>query len=237
MKRKTHFHFKQFSLQHDRCTMKVGTDAVLLGAWASVEHAINILDIGTGSGVIALMMAQRTPPGTNIDAIEIMQQDAGQALENILQSPWPTKIKLENVSLQGYFPPVQYDVIISNPPFFNSSMEPPDRKRHQVRHTVTLSYDTLIQSVKRLLREDGKFNVILPVTEGEQFISLAQQHHLYCTRRCGFRARAEKPLERWLLEFSNREQSPEISELLHYANGLAWSENYIALTRDFYTKL
>jgi len=237
MKRKTHFHFKQFSLQHDRCTMKVGTDAVLLGAWASVEHAKKILDIGTGSGVIALMIAQRTPPDTIIDAIEILEQDARQALENILYSPWPSKVNLENISLQEYFPPKQYDVIVSNPPFFNSSMEPPDRKRLQVRHTVSLTYETLIRSVKRLLREDGKFNIILPVTEGEQFISLARQHHLFCSRRCGFRARSEKPLERWLLEFSNCEQTPEVSELLHYVNGSAWSEDYIALTRDFYVKL
>jgi tRNA1Val (adenine37-N6)-methyltransferase len=237
MKSKTHFHFKQFSLQHDRCAMKVGTDSVLLGCWANVKRAKNILDIGTGSGVIALMMAQRTSRDTQIDAVEISTQDAGQALENILQSPWPGKIAIENISIQDFFPNRCYDIIISNPPYFNNSEEPPDSRRLQTRHTITLTYETLILSVRRLLRNDGRFNIILPYAEGNQFIRLAEEHEFYCTRKYGFRTRAEKPIERWLLEFSYDEQPPEAGEVLHYAKGLAWSDQYISLTRDFYLKL
>lgn len=237
MKSKTHFHFKEFSLQHDRCSMKVGTDSVLLGSWANVMRAKNILDIGTGSGVIALMMAQRTSQDTQIDAVEISTQDAGQALDNILQSPWPGKISIENISIQAFFPNRSYDMIIANPPYFNKSKEPPDSRRRETRHTITLNYETLILSVQRLLKKDGKFNIILPYAEGNQFTKLAQESHFFCTRKYSFRTRAEKPIERWLLEFSHQEQSIDTGEVLHYAKGMTWSDLYISLTREFYLKL
>lgn len=217
--------------------MKVGTDAVLLGSWANVTTAKNILDIGTGSGIIALMVAQRTSSSTKIDAVEIEKQDAKQALENILQSPWPAKISIHHLPVQEFLPLEQYDVIISNPPYFNSSREPADRRRHQTRHTISLNYEALISSSERLLKPDGKFNVILPYSEGLQFITRALQKNLFCTRKYSFRTRSEKPIERWLLEFSTQEQSIEAGEILLYKEGLTWSDNYTCLTRDFYLKL
>jgi len=237
MKRKTHFHFKQFSLQHDRCSMKVGTDAVLLGSWANVKTAKSILDIGTGSGIIALMVAQRTSSDTKIDAVEIEKQDAKQALENILNSPWPDKISIHHLPVQEFLPPKRYDVIISNPPYFNNSHEPPDKRRHQTRHTISLSYEALISSSERLLNRDGKFNIILPYTEGLQFITRALQKKLFCTRKYSFRTRSEKPIERWLLDFSTQEQYLEVGEIVLYKEGLTWSDSYVCLTRDFYLKL
>lgn len=236
MKRKTHFHFKQFTVRHDRCTMKVGTDAVLLGSWAVVGNAKNILDVGTGSGVIALMTAQRTGDAT-IDAVEIETQNAEQARENVLHSPWPTKVAVHNVPIQEFTGGTQYDVIISNPPYFNNSQEPPDERRHQARHTVSLDYVALISCVRRLLKPGGKFNVILPYAEGLQFIDLAAQYKLNCSRKYSFRTRQAKPIERWLLEFTYNQSMTEEGEILLYEKGLVWSDSYVELTRDFYLKV
>jgi tRNA1Val (adenine37-N6)-methyltransferase len=236
MKRKTHFHFKQFVVKHDRCTMKVGTDAVLLGAWVIVNDAKRILDIGSGSGVIALMAAQRTNDA-QIDAVEIEKNDAEQARENVLNSPWPTRVFVHNVPVQEFTASKPYDVIISNPPYFNNSQQPPDKRRHQTRHTVSLDYISLINAVLRHLKHDGKFDVILPFTEGLQFIDLAAQSGLFCSRKYSFRTRPAKPIERWLLEFSYQELPIEQGEVVLYEKGLEWSESYVTLTRDYYLKL
>jgi len=237
MKRKTHFSFKQFTLQHDRCTMKVGTDAVLLGAWANVSGVRRILDIGTGSGVIALMLAQRTPEDVRIDAVETSESDACQAAENVIQSPWPNKIKVINLAVQEYSPAEKFDLVISNPPFFHRSQEPPDKRRHRARHTAALDHESLLASACRLLSDEGKLNLILPNVEGNSFILHALDHNLFCTRKHSFRTRAEKPIERWLLEFSRRHGATETGEVLHYDQGSGWSDQYVALTKDFYLKL
>jgi tRNA1Val (adenine37-N6)-methyltransferase len=236
MKRKTHFHFKQFSVRHDQCTMKVGTDAVLLGSWAIVNGAKKILDIGTGSGIIALMAAQRTSD-TTIDAVEIEKKNAEQAHENVLNSPWSAKVAVHNISIQEFTAASPYDVIISNPPYFTNSQVPPDQRRHQTRHTVSLDYISLIGAVQRLLKPNGKFNVILPYSEGLQFINLAAQSSLFCSRKHSFRTRPSKPIERWLMEFSYHESPTQEGEILLYEKGLVWSDSYVSLTRDFYLKL
>ncbi len=228
------FRFKQFTIQHDRCTMKVGTDAVLLGAWAKITSAKHVLDIGTGSGVIALMLAQRTSPLCTIDAVEIEPIDAQQATDNVLQSPWPNKVRVFNTSIQEFKPPHFYDLIISNPPYFINSEKPPDVRRQQTRHTSLLSFESLLSCVNRLLTPNGKFNIILPYTEGFQFVELARQSKLFCTRQVSFRTRLEKPIERWLLEFSRVESTSERDEILLYENGLMWSAKYHALTQEFY---
>lgn len=236
MKRKTYFHFKQFSVRHDRCTMKVGTDAVLLGSWAFVNKASRVLDIGTGSGVIALIAAQRTKDA-RIDAVEIEEQNTAEARENAASSPWADRIFIHHVPIQEFRPSSPFDVIISNPPYFNNSQLPPDQRRHQSRHTVSLDYDSLLAAVKRLLLPDGKFNVILPFSEGLQFITLAAQYKLFCSRKYSFRTRPLKPIERWLLEFSFNDTPTEEGEVLLYEKGLDWSDSYIRLTRDFYLNL
>lgn len=217
--------------------MKVGTDAVMLGAWVNVNKATKILDIGTGSGILALMVAQRTDEAAQIDAVEIEKQDATQAAENVLQSQWPSKISVHNSSIQDFTPDLKYDLIISNPPFFNNSQEPPDKRRHHTRHTVTLDFDTLIANVLRLLTPEGKFNIILPYTEGLQFIEMAIAKNLFCTRKYSFRSRAEKPIERWLLEFSIQQLSLDTGAIIHYENGSDWSDIYKRLTHNFYHKL
>lgn len=237
MKRKTHFHFKQFSMRHDQCTMKVGTDAVLLGSWVKVLPGGSILDIGTGSGVIALMLAQRTPRAVRIDAVEIEERDAGQAGTNFIQSPWPDRLSIHHVPIQSFFPAERYDIIVTNPPYFINSHRPPDGRRFTTRHTVSLDHPTLIAVVLRLLKESGSFNVILPDTEGRLFIQLAACSGLFCSRKYAFRTRSNKPVERWLLEFQRKETTSDTGEVLLYDQGLQWSQDYISLTGEFYLSI
>lgn len=224
-------------MTHQRSTMKVGTDAVLLGAWVNIHQAMHILDIGTGNGTIALMLAQRSGELAEIDAVEIEETDALQAGKNFSDSPWAQKIHLRHSSIQNFFPEKKYDLIVSNPPYFNNSQSPPDSKRYLARHTISLTYQDLINSVIRLLTEDGRFNVILPFTEGLQFIELAAKSMLHCRRKYSFRTRAEKKIERWLLEFSREKSVLETGEITLYKDGEVWSDVYVALTRDFYLKL
>lgn len=235
-KRGTHFQFKQFTVHHDRCTMKVGTDGVLLGAWANIENAQSILDIGTGSAVIALMLAQRSSPETHIDAVEVEKQDAMQAEENVAASPWPKKIHIHHASIQQFAPEKKYDAIISNPPYFINSQQPPDARRLQARHTISLSFQDLLLAVKRLLHAHGTFSIILPYTEGLHFIELAHSYSLYCSRQWSFKTREEKPVERWLLEFSYTVSLAEKGEIILYDTTNEWSPSYRELTRDFYLK-
>ncbi len=217
--------------------MKVGTDAVLLGAWASVDNTNRILDIGAGSGVIALMLAQRSPEPIHIDAVEIEHQDAAQAKENISNSPWRSRISVHGVPIQHFTSAINYDLIVSNPPYFTNSFQPPDKKRLRTRHTVLLDFPELIKSVVRLLNPEGRFNVILPYTEGLEFIELAQQSALYCSRKWSFRSRKEKPTERLLMEFKFHPTEKKEGEIIHYNESEEWTDDYKALTKDFYLKL
>ena len=219
MNRKTHFHFKKFSVAHEQSTMKVGTDTVLLGAWTKVQDAVNILEIGTGNGTIALMLAQRTPDHVHIDAVEIESSDAMQAQQNFLQSPWPGRIQSHPMSIQKFDKGTKYDLIVTNPPYFINSQRPPDEKRGQARHTISLSQDELISSTLRLLNNRGTLNIILPYTEGLQFMELAKSKNLFCTRQFSFRARENKPIERWLMEFGRQPDAIETGEILLYRRG------------------
>jgi tRNA1Val (adenine37-N6)-methyltransferase len=238
MKSGTHFHFKQFSIAHDRCVHKVGTDGVLLGAWVNVENSNVILDIGTGSGVIALILAQRTSAQTSIDAIELEKADAEQAIENVNHSPWKERVTIFNGAIQQFSPNVKYDLIVSNPPYFINSYVPPDHRRTQARHTSSLPFEELLAAVVSHLAANGRFAVILPDTEGLQFIKLAEQFQLYCIRKCSFRARRHKPIERWLMEFSFHSTPVEESELILYeGDSENWCIEYKNLTKEFYLKI
>lgn len=237
MKRSTDFHFKQFSISHDRSTHKIGTDGVLLGAWVNLKSASHILDIGTGTGVIALMLAQRSDSFTLIDAVEVEKADAEQARENVERSPWPGKVSIIHSSIQNFFPEYKYDLIVSNPPYFINSWRPPEKKRSQARHTHELSFEELLASSLRLLKEDGRLAVILPYQEALHFIDLAKSCQLYPTRHLTFRSRANKPIERLLLEFSQKPGEVLSEELILHSNGDEWSDEYYALTGDFYLKV
>jgi len=231
------FQFKKFSVAQDLCTHKVGTDGVLLGAWVKVhETDRSVLDIGTGSGLIAIMLAQRCPSATRIDALDIEASDVQQAKANVQRSPWPEKIAVHYSAVQDFFPDKQYDLIVSNPPWFTGSLLPPDEKRGQARHTNELSFEDLLTHASRLLSQAGRLGLILPYAEGLRFIELARSNGLPPLRKCTFRTRAHKPPERLLLEFSRRAKQQEEEELILYGEADQWSEAYRDLTAAFYLK-
>lgn len=233
--KKSVFHFKQFCIDHSQCAMKVGTDGVLLGAWVDLPRGERFLDVGTGSGLIALMLAQRSSPAVLIDAIEPAPADAHQAELNVAASPWPQKVAVHCVALQEFAPARQYNLIVSNPPYFTNSYKPPDRKRLSARHTVTLPPSELLKGVARLLSPGGRFAVILPLEEGTKFRIMALDYDLCCSRLTSFRSRASKPVERLLMEFSPG-SCGKISpgELTYLNEKNAWSDEYRLLTREFY---
>jgi Predicted O-methyltransferase len=216
--------------------MKVGTDAVLLGAWVKIENAKRILEIGTGSGVIALMLAQRCSSDTKIDAVELNEEDAAQAHENVLNSPWPGKVRVHQTAIQNFSPLHVYDLIISNPPFFNNSLLPPSDKRSSARHTHTLSFRDFLIHSSRLLSENGRLAIIIPFQEGLKFQHMAEQEFKFFTlRKLALFSKMEKKQERWLFEFSRRQHPTEESTLTIHENE-DWSLDYRNLTKEFYLK-
>jgi tRNA1Val (adenine37-N6)-methyltransferase len=238
MKRVKDFVFKKFRIVQTNSTHKVGTDGVLLGAWADVVNAQTILDIGTGSGVIALMLAQRNATAT-IDALEIQKADAMQAEENFRSSPWSDRLTIYHQALQEFKTQKQYDLIVTNPPFFINSFLPPNNNRTLVRHTAELSFDALLDTVVKLLKPDGQLSLILPVAEGKFFIDAASARSLYLKRLCEFKSREHKPVERLLMEFGYAQQETLQEQLTLYAesSGEDWSVAYKMLTREFYLKI
>lgn len=174
------FTFKQFHIDHSRCAMKVGTDGTLLGAWATLPTDGSILDIGTGTGLIAIMAAQRSF-GSKITAIDIDEDCVLQARENVSASPWHDRIEVIHSALLDFSPAQKFDCIISNPPYFIDSQLSPDAARSTARHTATLPFDELVSGVKRLLADDGHFSLILPPPEMERFRSAARGE-LFTTR-------------------------------------------------------
>jgi tRNA1Val (adenine37-N6)-methyltransferase len=231
---RTPFRFKQFSVADDQCSMKVGTDAVLLGAWADLQGAQHLLDIGSGSGIITLMLAQRSSANSKIEGIEIAEPDFLQACENVNRSPWSQKILLHHAAVQSFRPASAFDFIICNPPFFENSLPPPDPGRNRARHTQALSFIDLLKAVKSWLLPSGKFCLILPTGEGDRFAELALDFGLHCNRRLAFFTRMENPQERWLMEFSFLKKSTATERMvLHGQNNLK-SQEYRKLTHDFY---
>jgi tRNA1Val (adenine37-N6)-methyltransferase len=228
------FQFKQFTIKQDKCAMKVGTDSILLGAWASFNEAKNILDIGTGTGILSLMLAQRC--NANITGIDIDHESIQQAIENINNSSWKNRIHLCHSSLQEYTPSVEkFDMIISNPPFFQNSLKTPDEQRTNARHNHSLNPEDIIQFAKKWLSSKGHLSIIWPVEQGEEFIKNASDHQIYCNRVTKIKPNSIKPCHRLLLEFSFQNKSLEESELV-IENGTRhnYTEEYKDLTKDYY---
>lgn len=230
------FHFKKFSVTHKRSSMKVGTDGVLLGTWVNATNTCSILDIGTGTGVIALMLAQRTSSSVHVDAVELNPETCLDAQQNFAQSPWPDRLHLYTQAIQTFAPEKTYDLVVSNPPYFINSYKPPDAHRITARHTEQLTFEELLSAVLHMLSARGRFAVVLPVTEGKAFEKLALEKTLYCIRKWGFRTRNNKPVERLLMEFSRENQTCETGEILLYESGENWSGEYRNLMKDFYLK-
>lgn len=231
-----YFTFKQFTIRHDRCAMKVGTDGVLLGAWTDLDHSRQILDIGTGTGLIALMLAQRCPEA-RITAIDIDTDAIGQAYENIQASPWKERVEAKLQDICTYTGRGIFDTIVSNPPYFIDSLKCPDLQRNTARHTDTLDASRLIQKVVELLTPDGRFSLILPAEQTDELIALAESHGLYPSRQTWVITRPGLMPKRILMEFRKTPATFHPDELVIELDRHVYSEDYIALTKDFYLKM
>lgn len=230
------FSFKQFTVRHDRCAMKVGTDGVLLGAWADVRHSRSILDIGTGTGLIALMLAQRCPQA-HIVGIDIDEAAVGQAQENMSASPWAERMCAQCQDVRGLRQEGCYDTIVSNPPYFVDSLKCPDEQRTTARHTDTLDIRSLLEAVSLLLTEQGRFSIILPAEQTEMLVQVAAEVGLYPTRHTAVITRPGLPPKRTLMEFGRVPMTYQPDELVIELERHVYSEDYITLTRDFYLKM
>ncbi|MDF1672689.1 MAG: methyltransferase [Vicingaceae bacterium] len=229
------FQFKQFSITQENTAMKVGTDAVLLGAWSKTTEG-NILDIGTGTGLIALMLAQRTQTAL-IDTIEIDEATSKEAQENFIKSNWKNRLTSINSSLQDFHPSKRFDLIISNPPFFIDATKAPENKRNTARHSDSLSFYELIKAVKHLLADNAFFSLILPINEAKHFIEIAFEAQLYLNRKCMVKPNPTKAAKRVLMELSFNETTIIEEELtIETEKRHIYTEEYITLTKDFYLK-
>lgn len=235
--KKNSFRFKQFEVAQDSTAMKVNSDGVLLGAWARTENAKTILDIGTGTGVIALMSAQKSNDA-KIVGIEVDQDSCKQAEQNFSKSPWAKNLSLVSDSIQKYGKEsdLKFDHIISNPPFFSGGTLSENQPKNIVRHTVKLSHGDLLLAIRRLLSKEGRVSIILPVIEGLRFIEIVERYRFHITRKTLMRPRAAKPAERILFEFTQVETANcEENEIVMYLDdSKEYTPAYRELTQEFY---
>ena len=226
------FRFKQFSVRHNRCAMKVGTDGVLLGAWGSVEGK-RILDIGTGTGLIALMAAQRNPEA-DVLGIDIDELAVAQARENVAESPFNRRIECILQDVLTFESEAPFDAILCNPPFFTEDTLPDNRSRALARNNKCLPFPQLIKKVAVLLAENGTFSLIVPSGLAQEIVGLCMENGLHLIRRCQIHTTARKPPRRTLLEFSRQNRSCEMLTLRLVADDGTRSQQYQELTKDFY---
>lgn len=231
-----YFRFKQFTVFHNHCAMKVGTDGVLLGSWVNTSGCRKLLDVGSGSGLIALMLAQRSQ--AQINAIEIEENAFRQSLENINHSPWKDRITVYHTSFIHYqqiTQEKQYDLIASNPPYFSSSQLPPSPKRQFARHSDnSLPPDMLIACARKMLSENGKIALILPASENLLLKKILIENNLFICRRTWVRTLHHLPPKRMLIEAGKIPEPMEENELTIEMKPYVYSEEFKALIKDFY---
>lgn len=231
---KNSFTFRQFVIEHDRCAMKVGTDGVLLGAWADLSGCSLILDIGCGSGLIALMAAQRAPYAS-VWGIDVDAPSVGQARQNVLNSPFSERIQILECDVRTYSPGILFNHILCNPPFYTEHTLPPDDARMRARHTASLSLECLLENAGRILAAKGTFSLILPYLTAERFITHALAKGWYAVRTCQVYTVAHKPPKRMLITLSRTmpERAGNETLVLQDKSG-GRSAEYTSLCADFY---
>jgi tRNA1Val (adenine37-N6)-methyltransferase len=233
------FQFKQFTIQQDKTAMKVGTDGVLLGAWANLDFYPNsILDIGAGTGLIALMMAQRSDAET-IDAIELNDEAYEQTVENFESSDWADRLFCYHASLAEFTDEIdeKYDFIISNPPFYRSTYKELSEERAMARHAESLTYADLLESTSKLLSENGYCAFIIPFEEEENFLKIVAENQLYPNRITRVRGAIYTAIKRSLLQLSFLKTETIFTELTLELSRHNYTEEYKSLVQDFYLKL
>ena len=234
------FTFKQFAIEQDRCAMKIGTDGVLLGAWVPIDnHPFSILDIGTGTGIIALMLAQRST-AQQIDALEIDEAAYEQATDNFENSPWNDRLFCFHAGLDEFIeePEEEYDLIVSNPPFYSEDYKTENESRDLARFQDAMPFEQLLEAADLLLSEHGIFAVIIPFKEEENFIALANEFELYPLKITRVKGTPTTEIKRSLLAFSRNETTDlPIDELVIETARHVYTQEYIGLTKDFYLKM
>ena len=236
------FQFKQFNIKQERTAMKVGTDGVLLGAWVPlINNPYNILDIGAGTGLISLMLAQRSS-AEQIDAIEIDEEAYEECVENFEASPWGDRVFCYHADLEEYTDELfeeqeEYDLIVSNPPFYSENYSSGNPQRDQARFQEALPFDQLIECSQALLSQNGIFAVIIPFKEEESFIQLAQSVGLFPLKITRVKGNPNTEVKRSLLAFTRIQQNPLINELVIEIERHNYTPEYIELTKDFYLNM
>jgi tRNA1Val (adenine37-N6)-methyltransferase len=229
------FVFKQFKILQDKCAMKVGTDAVLLGSWVNTSNAKTILDIGTGSGIIALMLAQKSD--ATIDAIDIDKNAFMQATENVSFCKWKERIQIHHISLQQHSASNnhKYDLIVSNPPYFVDSSKALEESRTNARHTDQLPFAHLLNGVLNLLNSNGCFYVILPTKESQVFREMAEEQNLFLTKLTRVITRTDRPEKRLLMQFEFTKKIIEENFItIEKDERHSYTDEYKELTKDYY---
>lgn len=235
--RRNGFTFKQFFVAHDRCEMKVGTDSILLGAWADVSDITGkILDIGSGSGLLALMLAQRTTDSVQIDAVELDDNAALQATENFAQSPWASRMALHHSALQSFAAqmPSRYDLIISNPPYYQPGVECRNASRGTARYTSELSHQTLLKHARTLASDKGKMAVVLPCDISVDFIELAAREGWFLLQHTEVTEFAHRAAHRALMLFGVEPALQQSGRLVIRDESKVYSNDFRELTKAFY---
>lgn len=233
------FKFKEFNINQDRCAMKVGTDGVLLGAWVSLKNTpTSILDIGAGTGLIALQMAQRSYAET-IDAIELDNDAYEQCVENFEASQWADRLFCYHASLQEFAEELEetYDLIISNPPFYTEDVSTGNESRDKARQNSSLPFEELLEGVKKLLSNKGSFATIIPFKEEKKILKLAMNFDLYANQITHVQGNPDSEIKRSLLQFSFLETRIQKNELVIEIGRHQYTKAYQELTAPFYLKM
>lgn len=231
------FRFKQFTVCDERSAMKIGTDGVLLGAWADIEGDSRILDVGTGTGLIALMLAQRNA-SAEIVGVDISCEAIEEARDNFLNSPWATRLSATLGDVCSFESADKFDHIVSNPPYFVDSLHSPDKLRTMARHTSSLKFEDLVASAVRLLCPGGRLSVILPAECAMQF-RFAAFGRLWLRRQLNVVTKAGDTPRRTLMEFclTDKPMMPAITTLTMRHSDSTYTDEYRHLTEDFYISL
>lgn len=235
------FQFKEFNIEQDRCAMKIGTDGVLLGAWTPLEHQPDsILDIGTGTGLIALMLAQRSP-ALLIDALEIDENAYEQAVENFENSDWSDRLFCYHAAFDEFVEEMQdeekYELIVSNPPFYSEDFTSENTQRNQARFAEALPFSKLLPGVSKLLSEEGFFSCIIPHREEKKFLQLAQKSGLFPQKITRVRGTRDSGIKRSLVNLGFNKVKTVNEELILEISRHNYTEEYKKLVSPFYLKL
>lgn len=228
------FYFKQFKVFHNNSAMKVGTDAVLLGAWTDASEADTILEIGTGCGVIALMLAQKS--FALIDAVEIDEQSYYQAIQNFEMSPWKDRLNVINIDFKDFIlqHKTKYSLIVSNPPYYNKSLKSGDFRKNIAKHNDFLSFEVLAFGISKLMHDNGKASIIMPIKEFEIFSQFAVINNLYCNKKTFVLPQINRTPNRVLSLWSKSKSITEESYICLKDKESNISDEYKELTKDYY---